>query len=83
MNAEPAAPAERGPESIEKEELYERVLSILNGLPRIYKDIIMLRHLRKMSYKDIARFMGIAEATVESRLHRAKLLLKERLKDLY
>jgi RNA polymerase sigma-70 factor (ECF subfamily) len=69
--------------SVEMEELREKVLNIIGMLPRIYQQIIMLKHLRNMSYKEIAEFLGIPIATIESRLYRARLLLKEKLQDLY
>ncbi len=82
-NLEPACPEGAPTASLEKEELYEKVLAVLNSLPRIYRDIIMMRHLHRKSYKSIAQELGISDATVESRLYRAKLLLKEKMKDLY
>ncbi|MBI3269543.1 MAG: RNA polymerase sigma factor [Planctomycetes bacterium] len=69
--------------SVEREELYERVLMALNSLPTIYREVMLLKHLRRMSYKSIGEFLNVAPATVESRLYRAKLLLKERLEHLY
>lgn len=65
--------------SLEGEELYEKVLRVVKGLPRIYQEVVLLRHLRKLSYRAIAEFLDLPEATVESRLYRARLLLKERL----
>jgi RNA polymerase sigma-70 factor (ECF subfamily) len=75
-----------GPETVptpaETEEVSERVLSAVRSLPRIYQDAILLKHLKKMSYEQIAEFTGTTVATVESRLYRAKLLLRERLRGL-
>jgi RNA polymerase sigma-70 factor (ECF subfamily) len=67
----------------EVEELREKVLHALSSLPRIYQDVIMLRHLRRYTYKEMSEFLGIPIATIESRLYRARLMLKEILKDLY
>lgn len=67
----------------ELEELRERVLSGINSLPRIYQQILLLRHLRKMSYREMSSFLGVPVATIESRLYRARLMLKEKLLDLY
>jgi RNA polymerase sigma-70 factor (ECF subfamily) len=83
VNLEPACSEAAPTASLEREELYEKVLAVLNSLPRIYRDIIMMRHLHKKSYKSIAQDLGISDATVESRLYRAKLLLKDKMKDLY
>ena len=67
----------------ELEELRERVLDGINALPKIYQQILMLRHLRKMSYREMSTFLGVPVATIESRLYRARLMLKEKLLDLY
>ncbi len=69
--------------STELEELREKILSIVNGLPRIYQQIILLRHLRRMTYREMSDFLGLPVATIESRLYRARLMLKEKLSDLY
>lgn len=69
--------------STEVEELREKVLHIVNALPRIYQQIILLRHLRRMTYREMSDFLGLPVATIESRLYRARLLLKDRLRDLY
>jgi RNA polymerase sigma-70 factor (ECF subfamily) len=69
--------------STETEELREKVLHGVNGLPRIYQQIILLRHLRKMTYREMSDFLGLPVATIESRLYRARLMLKDRLLDLY
>ncbi len=67
----------------EVEELREKILNIINELPKIYQQIIMLRHLRKMTYKEISGFLNLPMATIESRLYRARLMLKDRMQDLY
>jgi RNA polymerase sigma-70 factor (ECF subfamily) len=67
----------------ELEELRERVLEGINALPRIYQQILLLRHLRKMSYREMSHFLSVPVATIESRLYRARLMLKEKLLDLY
>jgi len=69
--------------STELEELREKILHVVNGLPRIYQQIILLRHLRKMTYREMSDFLGLPIATIESRLYRARLMLKDKLMDLY
>ncbi len=68
--------------TLEREEVYEKVLMAVHSLPEIYQEVVLLKHLRKMSYKQIGEFLNLPLATVESRLYRAKLLLKERLSGL-
>jgi RNA polymerase sigma-70 factor (ECF subfamily) len=71
------------PVSQELEELREKILSVVNDLPRIYQQIILLRHLRRMTYREMGDYLGLPIATIESRLYRARLMLKEKLQDLY
>jgi RNA polymerase sigma-70 factor (ECF subfamily) len=69
--------------STELEELREKILHIVNDLPKIYQQIILLRHLRRMTYREMSDFLGLPVATIESRLYRARLMLKDKLQDLY
>lgn len=69
--------------STELEELREKILHVVNALPKIYQQIILLRHLRKMTYREMSDFLGLPIATIESRLYRARLMLKDKLLDLY
>lgn len=69
--------------STELEELREKILHIVNSLPKIYQQIILLRHLRRMTYREMSDFLGLPIATIESRLYRARLMLKDKLLDLY
>jgi len=61
----------------------EKILSTVAQLPKIYQQIILLRHLRRMTYREMSDFLGLPVATIESRLYRARLMLKEKLQDLY
>lgn len=44
--------------------------------------VFEMRERRGMEYTDIAKLMGVAEGTVKSRLHRARLALRDLLTDL-
>jgi RNA polymerase sigma-70 factor (ECF subfamily) len=80
---EPSDAQRKGQISPELEDLRERLLAVIAQLPKIYQQIVLLKHLRNMSYKEMSEFLGVPVATIESRLYRARLLLKERLQDLY
>jgi RNA polymerase sigma-70 factor (ECF subfamily) len=51
----------------------------LDELPAEYKEVIVLRELEDMSYKEIAEVAGIPIGTVMSRLARARRRLQETL----
>ena len=61
------------------QEQHERVLSAIQGLPEIYREPFVLRHLQDWSYRQIAETMGLPVDTVETRLVRARRLLRETL----
>jgi RNA polymerase sigma-70 factor (ECF subfamily) len=48
----------------------------LADLPTVFREVLVLRELEDLSYKDIARVVGIPVGTVMSRLARARALLQ-------
>jgi RNA polymerase sigma-70 factor (ECF subfamily) len=54
--------------------------AVLPKLSQEYREVIVLRELRGMSYAEIAATLGIPQGTVESRIHRARSELRERLR---
>jgi RNA polymerase sigma-70 factor (ECF subfamily) len=55
------------------------VMQVLQELTPEHRQIIVLREMEQMSYEEIADVLSIPRGTVESRLHRARAELKERL----
>lgn len=58
----------------------ERVLAAIRGLPVIYREPFVLRHLEDWSYAEIGEAMSLPVDTVETRLVRARRLLRTALK---
>jgi RNA polymerase sigma-70 factor (ECF subfamily) len=58
------------------EQVVQRELAALDPEHRL---LIVLRDVQGLSYQDIIRITGLQEGTLKSRLHRARLALKERL----
>lgn len=56
-----------------------RVLDAVQGLPAIYREPFVLRHLNDWSYRQIAEVMGLPVDSVETRLVRARRMLREAL----
>jgi RNA polymerase sigma-70 factor (ECF subfamily) len=63
-------------------EIGERIDAALRTINPEQRQVFEMRERRGMEYVDIARHMGVAEGTVKSRLHRARLALRELLADL-
>lgn len=60
----------------------KRILNAIKGLPAIYREPFMLRHLEDWSYAQIGEALGLPVDTVETRLVRARRLLREALADM-
>jgi RNA polymerase sigma-70 factor (ECF subfamily) len=71
-----------GPEHLViSNELRNDLHEAIRSLPEMYQLLITLRHLQEMSYTEIAEVTGQQLGTVKSGIHRARKILKERIKD--
>jgi len=61
-------------------ELHERLVSGLDRLEDDFRAVIVLRDIEGFDYQEIAEVLDINVGTVKSRLHRARLALRERVK---
>jgi len=59
----------------------ETLMKLVQDLPPQYRLVFSLYELDSYSHKEIASLLSISESTSKSNLHRAKLILKEKLKD--
>jgi RNA polymerase sigma-70 factor (ECF subfamily) len=66
----------------DKNTLKEKLLQEIEKLPYKFKEIIVLKHFRGLSYKEISETLGIPVGSVMSRLFYARKKLKENLKHL-
>lgn len=58
------------------------VRQVMRSLPEKHRTILALRDLQGLSYEEIAKILRIAPGTVDSRLHRARKLLRTKLAPL-
>lgn len=63
-------------------EVQHQVQEALQQLPEELRVAVVLYDIEGQSYKDIAEILAIPEGTVKSRIHRARLGLRDRLKEL-
>lgn len=56
------------------------ILTEILNLPVIYKDVVLLYYYKSFSTVEIANILRIPEATVRTRIKRAREILKEKLK---
>jgi len=50
--------------------------AVVNCLPPAYRDLILLRHSRDLSYDEIADVTGLPLGTVKNRLFRAREMMR-------
>jgi len=53
---------------------------VLGKLPDKYRTILSLRDIQGLSYEDISRILSISPGTVDSRLHRARKMLRTKVR---
>jgi len=76
------APFARGRGELEQIDLRQRIRAALAELPPTLREAVVLRDLQEFSYQEIATRLRLPEGTVKSRIHRARIALRDRLKAL-
>ncbi len=56
------------------------VQKAIDELDPDHKEIVILRDIEGFSYEEIAQLLNLPEGTTKSRLHRARMVVKEKLK---
>ena len=76
----PAAASSHPDCQLERKELSAMIEQAISELPPKYRIPLVLRDVQGLSYEEIARVIQSPIGTVKSRINRARLTLKERLK---
>jgi RNA polymerase sigma-70 factor (ECF subfamily) len=76
--AEPAAPADAAGD-LESWDAAHRLLERALGLPLAYREPLLLRCVRSMTYQQISEVLELPVTTVETRLARARRMLREEI----
>ncbi|HEY1647672.1 MAG TPA: sigma-70 family RNA polymerase sigma factor [Terracidiphilus sp.] len=66
-------------EALEREELGSLLRKAIEGLPEIYRNVVLLRDIEELDVRETAAALGITEGAVKVRLHRARALLQRDL----
>lgn len=67
---------------LERRNTSQIIRKAIASLPAADKEVILLRDLQELSYEEISDILAIPLGTVKSKLNRARLALKNRLKHL-
>lgn len=73
---------ERPEDAAARQERRQLVRDALDRLPLRFRQVLVLRDLEGLSYRDIARVLSLAQGTVESRIFRARERLAQELRRL-
>lgn len=77
--AEPASQLPDAENAMLREERTQLLHELIRSLPPDLQDVITLSTVQELSGADVAAVLGIPEASVRSRMHRARALMKEKL----
>ena len=70
----------RGDEMLERRELAELLRESIGALPPDYRSVFVLRDQEGLSTQEAAAVLDLSVSAIKSRLHRARLFLRERIK---
>lgn len=62
-------------------ELRRRLVQALQGLPELYRVPVLLRDVQGLSTEEASAILQVKPETLKSRLHRGRLILRDRLSD--
>jgi RNA polymerase sigma-70 factor (ECF subfamily) len=65
--------------TLDGKERLGRLQSAIDSLPKKYRVPFLLKEVEDLAYDEIAEVLSVSLGTVKSRIHRAKLLLREKL----
>lgn len=66
-------------ELLEKDDVRQAVENAINSLSPMFREVLTLRDMQNLSIKETSTILGISEGAVKTRLHRARLLLRDSL----
>ena len=78
LRSQPAADDPASPSPATRVEQRIDVATMLDSLPPEYREVIVLREWQQMSYAEMASALGVPERTAETRLTRARRMLRQR-----
>ena len=73
----------RADDKILDEELGRAIQEAADALPEGYREVFLLKDVEGLSYEEISEMVGISIPAVKSRLHRARLALREAIDAFY
>jgi RNA polymerase sigma-70 factor, ECF subfamily len=66
-------------EVLEENEIRQAVQDAISSLSTNYREVLILRDVQRLRIKETTTILGVSEGSVKTRLHRARLLLRNTL----
>jgi RNA polymerase sigma-70 factor (ECF subfamily) len=79
--AEIPDPAALPDEEVRRGEVQRAVRAALDAIPEHYRIVLALRDMEQLTTQEVMEALGLPESTVKMRLHRARIMVRNRLKD--
>ena len=67
----------RPDEQLQSDELRRHIQAAVDALPELYRTVFLIRDVEGLSTEETAEVLGVSIPTVKTRLHRARLALRE------
>jgi RNA polymerase sigma-70 factor (ECF subfamily) len=68
---------------VEQTEVRNAIRMALDELPDIYREVFVLRDMQHLDVAETAQVLGIGDSAVKTRLHRARLMMRESLTPIF
>jgi RNA polymerase sigma-70 factor (ECF subfamily) len=74
---------ERTPEqTVSSRQTGDVIQQALNSLPDEYRDVIVLKHIEELDYREISDILGVSVNALKVRAHRGREMLRELLEKM-
>lgn len=64
---------------LEEKEFRQKLEQVISDLPEQQRTVFLMNRIDKMKYKEIAEALGISQKAVEKRMHKALLVIREKI----
>jgi RNA polymerase sigma-70 factor (ECF subfamily) len=75
--------AKRPDDELQSQELRDHIQSAVDSLPELYRTVFLIRDVEGLSTEETAEVLGISIPTVKTRLHRARIALRDAIGEYF
>jgi len=75
--------ARRPDDQLQSEELRDHIQQAVDALPELYRTVFLIRDVEGLSTEETAEVLNISVPTVKTRLHRARIALRDAIGDYF